>query len=78
MAIVTIRDLRNHGGEVVDRAAQGESVIITRGGKPVAELRSLARPGLTAAALLVRWHRLPRLDPEELREDVDAVMDNSL
>jgi prevent-host-death family protein len=75
---VTIRDLRNHGGEVVDRASQGESVIITRGGKPVAELRPLGRPALTAAALLARWHRLPPIDPDELREDVDAVVDNSL
>jgi prevent-host-death family protein len=76
--MVTIRDLRNHGGEVVDRASQGESVIITRGGKAVAELRPLPRPGLTAAALLVRWHRLPSIDPDELREDIDAVMDNLL
>jgi prevent-host-death family protein len=75
---VTIRDLRNHGGEVVDRAAQGESVIITRGGTPVAELRPLTRPGLTAAALLARWHRLPPVDPNELRDDVDAVLDTSL
>jgi prevent-host-death family protein len=78
MAMVTIRDLRNHGGEVVDRAAQGEAVIITRGGKPVAELRPVARPGLTAAALLVHWHRLPSIDPNDLREDIDAVVDNTL
>ncbi len=30
MTTVTIRDLRNHGGEVVDRVAAGESVIVTR------------------------------------------------
>lgn len=53
-------------------------MIITRGGTPVAELRPLTPPGLTAAALLVRWHRLPRVDPDELRADVDAVLDNSL
>jgi antitoxin (DNA-binding transcriptional repressor) of toxin-antitoxin stability system len=53
-------------------------VIITRGGKAVAELRPLARPGLTAAALLVRWHRLPPIDPDELRDDIDSVVDNSL
>jgi len=53
-------------------------VIITRGGKPVAELRPVARPGLTAAALLVRWHRLPSIDPNDLREDIDAVVDNTL
>ena len=44
MADVSIRDLRNNGGEVVDRAARGEPITITRAGKRVAELRPLSRP----------------------------------
>ena len=37
MADVTIRELRNHGGDVVDRAASGEDITITRSGrKPAA------------------------------------------
>ena len=43
MADVSIRDLRNHGGDVVDRVARGERVTITRAGRAVAELRPLAR-----------------------------------
>ncbi len=39
MAEITIRELRNHGGEVVDRVAHGEQITVTRAGKPVAELR---------------------------------------
>lgn len=31
MSEVSIRDLRNHGGEVVDRAARGESTVIRLG-----------------------------------------------
>jgi tRNA(fMet)-specific endonuclease VapC len=50
MAEITIRELRNHGGEVVDRVAQGEQIIVTRAGKPVAELRPLGRRPLTAAS----------------------------
>jgi prevent-host-death family protein len=38
VAEVSIRDLRNHGGEVVDRAARGEAITITRAGRPVALL----------------------------------------
>jgi Antitoxin Phd_YefM, type II toxin-antitoxin system len=34
MAEVTIRELRNHGGDVVDRVARGEPVTITRAGQP--------------------------------------------
>lgn len=77
MADVTIRDLRNHGGEVVDRAARGEQITITRSGRPVAELRAL-RPPLTAEALLSRWNRLPPVDPVALHADVDQLLDSTL
>lgn len=77
MANVSIRDLRNHGGEVVDRAARGEQITITRSGRPVAELRAL-RPPLSAEALLSRWNRLPDVDPVALRADVDRLLDPSL
>lgn len=75
---VSIRDLRNHGGDIVDRAAAGERIIITRDGKPVAELHSLVRRPLSAAALIERARRLPRMDPEALRKDIDELMDTSL
>lgn len=35
---------RNHGGDIVDRAAKVERLIITRSGKPVAELRPTHNP----------------------------------
>ncbi|MGB7163680.1 MAG: type II toxin-antitoxin system prevent-host-death family antitoxin, partial [Mycobacterium sp.] len=38
-----MRDLRNKGGEVLDRVERGECVIVTRDGRPVAELRPLPR-----------------------------------
>jgi hypothetical protein len=34
--------------------------------------------GLTAAALLTRWRRLPPVDMQQLRHDLDGVMDGSL
>lgn len=75
---VSIRDLRNHGGDVVDRAAGGEAITITRAGKPVAELRAVPRQPLTAATLLERHRLLPPLDARALREDLDAVLDPGL
>ena len=78
MAEVTIRDLRNHGGDVVDRVASGERVVITRAGTPVAELRPLRRRGPSAVDLLERWRRLPAVDPEALRRDIDDLFDPSL
>ena len=78
MTDVTIRELRNHGGDVVDRVRAGETVTITRDGEAVAELRPLPRPRLGAAALIERFRRLPSVDPDRLRADVDAVIDQSL
>lgn len=74
MAHVTIRELRNKGGEVVERAARGEQITITRSGKPVASLRPLAMDALPAEVLLSRWRRLPPVDPAGLRADVDSVL----
>ena len=53
-------------------------MTITRAGKPVAELRPLGRPPLTAEALLDRWRGLPAVDPVTLRRDIDAVLDPGL
>jgi prevent-host-death family protein len=78
MASVSIRELRNHGGDVVDRVARGELVIVTRAGKAVAELRPVSRPPQAAAALVERWSRLPAVDPRVLRSDIDQVLDPRL
>jgi prevent-host-death family protein len=77
MAEVSIRELRNHGGEVIDRVQAGEHVTVTRSGKPVAELRPIARRGVDARTILDRWRHLPHVDPVVFREDVDAVIDPS-
>lgn len=78
MAEVTIRELRNHGGDVIDRVQAGERLTVTRSGRPVAELRPLSPRGLDAASLLRRWRNLPLVDPDQLRRDVDDVVDQAL
>lgn len=42
-----MRELRNHGGDVLSRVEKGESVVVTRDGVPVGELRPL--PGRDGA-----------------------------
>ena len=78
MSEVSIRELRNQGGEVVDRVAAGEEIVITRAGRPVAALHPLPAATLTAEALVARWRTLPAGDPAALRRDLDAVLDPSL
>jgi len=78
MSEVSIRELRNHGGDVVDRVAKGERLTITRSGKPVAELRPLGREPMPLDGVVARRRHLPPVDPDQLRQDLDHVLDPTL
>ncbi|MEX1271786.1 MAG: type II toxin-antitoxin system prevent-host-death family antitoxin [Acidimicrobiia bacterium] len=78
MSEISIRELRNHGGDVVDRAARGERLTITRSGKPVAELGPLNREPMPLDVIIARRRRLPSFDPDQLRDDLDRVLDPAL
>lgn len=78
LAEVNVRELRNHGGRVLDRVARGESLTVVKDGSPVAELRPVRRRSMSAAELISRAKRLPKVDPDRLRQDIDAVLDQSL
>ena len=75
---VSVREIRNRGGEVLARVQRGETITITSDGTPVAELRPLPRRSLSAAELVARRRRLPRVDVSALRGDIDALLDQSL
>lgn len=75
---MSVRQLRNEGGSVLERVLEGELVTITKGGHPVAELRALGRPALPVAELLRRWRHVPTVDGEALRRDLDELLDASL
>jgi len=78
MDAITVRELRNHGGEVLDRVARGEALVVTRDGAEVAELRPRTRRSPAGADLIARRRHLPQVDPEALRKDLDAVLDAGL
>lgn len=78
MDTVTVRELRNNGGRVLDRVAAGERVVVTRDGVAVAELAPATHTPLDTGTLLDRWRHLPVLDAEHFRRDVDAVLDADL
>lgn len=78
MESVSIRELRNSGGDVVDRVQRGERLRVTRDGAEVAELRPLPRPTPSTAALIASRQHLPAMDPAALRHDLDEVVDQSL
>ena len=75
---VSVRELRNYGGQILDRVAGGESMTITRDGTPVARLSPLPTPRFSASALVERWKNVPVINADELREDIGEVLDLDL
>ncbi len=63
---------------MLDRVMQGEVIVVTRQGAPVAELAPLRRKGVSPAELVAHRRALPSVDPAALPHDNDAVIDPSL
>jgi prevent-host-death family protein len=47
MSTITLQDLTHDPGALLDRVQAGESLVVVRGGRPVAELRPVAQERLT-------------------------------
>jgi prevent-host-death family protein len=78
MPDVTIRDLRNNGGRVLQRVVRGESLTVTLHGKPVAELRPVRTGAMPAEQLVGRWCGLPRVNAAKLRAGLDRALDTGV
>jgi len=78
MTSVNVRDLRNHGGDVLDRVSAGEEVTVLRAGVAVARLVPMPRRGPSAHELVRRRQSLTPVDPAELKRDVDSVIDMTI
>lgn len=74
MSEASVSDLHNHGAEVLSRVEAGERVVITKDGRPVAELRPLPRRPFSALALHETFRSLPDVDPHRHRRDVDSTV----
>ena len=75
---VSVRELRNYGGQILNRVENGESMTITRDGTPVAVISPLRQPRLSATALLENWKNVPLINAESFRRDIDQALDMSL
>lgn len=73
---LTQRELRNRSGEIMRALDRGERFVVTRRGVPVADLTPVGRRGpVSADALLAAVATAPKLDPDRLRADLDAIAD---
>jgi prevent-host-death family protein len=77
--VITQRELRNDSAAVLREVQAGQTLIISRNGVPVAELRPVPpRRFVPRAVIADAARRAPRVDAGRLRADLDAVADQSV
>lgn len=77
--IINQRELRNQSAAVLREVEAGGTVVVTRNGTPVAELRPIrARRFVLRATLSQEATRAPRIDARRFRADLDAIVDQRL
>lgn len=76
---ITQRELRNDSAAILREVQAGETIIVTRNGVPVAELRPIhPRRFVPRAVIAEAAARAPRIDANRFRADLDAVIDPSV
>lgn len=74
--VITQRELRNQSAAVLREVEAGRTVMVTRNGTPVAEMRPLRpRRFVPRAVIAEAAARAPRVDAARFRADLDAVID---
>ena len=77
--VITQRELRNQSAAVLREVEAGNTVIVSRNGMPVAELRPLRpRQFVSRATLAAAQARSPRIDAHQFRSDLDAMIDQTI
>jgi len=75
---ITQRELRNDSGAILREVQAGHTVIVTRNGVPVAELRPVPpRRFVPRVVIADSAQRAVRVDARRLRRDLDAVVDQA-
>jgi prevent-host-death family protein len=69
--VVSLRELRNDISAVLHEVESGQRMVVTKNGTPVAELRPLRKPPVTADQINELARRYGE-DWRKHREDVDA------
>jgi prevent-host-death family protein len=74
MSNYSVADAKNKLSELIDRALEGEGVVITRHGRPVVELRPIPPAVKPVTSDTIDWLRQRRVGRRTPREDaVTAV-----
>ncbi|MEV0434040.1 type II toxin-antitoxin system prevent-host-death family antitoxin [Nocardia sp. NPDC050413] len=72
MRQISQRELRNNSAAIMDAVEAGETIVVTRNGVEIAEVRPVSRRRRRSAEELVARHRgLPRVDYAAMRREAD-------
>lgn len=74
---ITQRELRNDSGAILRAAEQGEEIIVTRNGTPIARLMPLVdeSPFVSAEVMDRTAAGLPKIDFKRFRRDLEEHID---
>jgi len=73
---ITQRELRNQSAAVLREVEAGQTIIVSRNGTPVGELRPIRRRRFVPRAVIAdAAGRAARIDAAQFRADLDAVVD---
>ena len=73
---ITQRELRNQSGAVLREVEAGRTIIVSRNGTPVGELRPIKRRRFVSRATIAdAAGNAARIDAAQFRADLDAVVD---
>ncbi len=77
--VITQRELRNQSAAVLREVQTGRTLVVTRNGEPIAELRPIQpRRYVPRAIIADAATRAPRIDATRFRAEVEAVIDQSV
>lgn len=78
MQTIAQRELRNDNAEIMRRVEAGETFVVTRNGRPIAEIRPVP-PGrqrfVSRDRLLALAERAEPIDRQRFRDDLDSLAD---
>ena len=74
MSTHSVADAKNRLPDLIDRALKGESVVITRHGRPVAELRPIPEPARKVSTAALDWLAKRRVGAKLAAEDAGAFV----
>jgi len=74
MSTHSVAEAKNKLSELIDRALQGEGVVITRHGRPVVELRPVAGPARQLSHEDIDWLAARRVGAAVAKSDAGSLV----